>query len=134
VQVLRELGYRAHAHIVPQESYFKTHWSAAQMACIAVFDPEPADFFGIFGCSSPGDNGWFCDRRLDADVQRARTLERTDPRAASVRLAKLDREVTDRAILLPLVNPHFYDFVSARVKSYVDDPQFGLFVDRASLR
>jgi hypothetical protein len=48
-------------------------------------------------------------------------------------LTKLDREVTDRAIFLPIVNQHFYDFVSARVKNYVRDPQFGLFVDRAAL-
>jgi DNA-binding SARP family transcriptional activator/ABC-type transport system substrate-binding protein len=133
-RVLRELGYRAQAHIVPQSSYFKTHWSAVQMACIGAEDFQPADFFGIFDCSSPSDNHWFCDPRLDADVQRARTLEGTDPRAAGALLTKLDREVTDRAIFLPLVNQHFYDFVSARVKNYVADPQFGLFVDRASLR
>jgi peptide/nickel transport system substrate-binding protein len=133
-RVLRELGYRAEAHIVPQGSYFKTNWSAAQMACIGAEDFQPADFFGIFGCSSPSDNHWFCDRRLDAEVQRGRMFEGTDPRAASALFTKLDREVTDRAIFLPLVNPHFYDFVSARVKNYVDDPQFGLFVDRASLR
>jgi DNA-binding SARP family transcriptional activator/ABC-type transport system substrate-binding protein len=133
-RVLHELGYRAEAHIVPQSSYFKTHWSAVQMACISAEDFQPADFFSIFGCSSPGDNGWFCDPRLDAEVQRARTLEATDPRAASALFTRLDREVTDRAIFLPIVNQHFYDFVSARVKNYVGDPQFGLFVDRASLR
>jgi hypothetical protein len=50
-------------------------------------------------------------------------------------LTKLDREVTDRAITLPLVSLHFYDFVSARVKSPPpEDPQFGLVVDQASLR
>ena len=85
-------------------------------------------------CSSPQDNGWFCDPRLDADVQRARTLEETDPRAANALLTKLDREATDRAIALPLVNQHFYDFVSASVKNYVEDPKYGLVVDQAPLR
>jgi DNA-binding SARP family transcriptional activator/ABC-type transport system substrate-binding protein len=134
VRVLRELGYRAQAHIVPQTSYFETHWNAVQMACIGEEDFQPADFFGTFRCSSLGDNGWFCDPRLDADVQRARTLEETDPRAANALLTKLDREATDRAIALPLVNQHFYDFVSASVKNYVEDPKYGLVVDQAPLR
>jgi hypothetical protein len=66
--------------------------------------------------------------------RRARTLERTDRHAANALLTKLDREATDRAIFLPLVNLHFYDFVSARVKHYVKDAMFGLIVDQASLR
>jgi ABC-type transport system substrate-binding protein/DNA-binding SARP family transcriptional activator len=132
VRVLRELGYRAQAHIVPHGS--PVDWSTVQIGCVAAFDPEPADFFTIFGCGGVSNNKWFCDPRLDAQVLRARALERTDPRAANALLTKLDREVTDRAIFLPLVNPHFYDFVSARVKNYVADPQFGLVVDQASLR
>jgi peptide/nickel transport system substrate-binding protein len=133
-RLLRDLGYRTQAHIVPQSSYFRTHWSAVQIACIGVEDVESAGFFSMFRCSSPGDNGWFCDPRLDTDVQRARTLEGTDPRAANALFRTLDREVTDRAVFLPLVNQHFYDFVSARVRNWVDDPQFGLVVDQVSLR
>jgi hypothetical protein len=107
---------------------------AVQIGCFSGEDGPPADFFGNVGCSSPGDNGWFCGRRFDADVRRARMLEATDPVAAIALLTKLDREATDRAIVIPLVNPHFYDFVSARVKNYVADPQLGLLVDQASLR
>jgi DNA-binding SARP family transcriptional activator/ABC-type transport system substrate-binding protein len=132
-RVLRGLGYRAQAHTVPPDKVHKFNWSAAQIGCIAAFDPEPADFFTIFRCGSVSNNKWFCDPRLDADVQRARALERTDARAANALLTKLDREVTDRAIFLPLVNPHFYDFVSARVKNPPEDPLFGLIVDQAAL-
>jgi DNA-binding SARP family transcriptional activator/ABC-type transport system substrate-binding protein len=134
VRVLRELGYRAQAHFVPRDSLSEVDWKAVQMGCTAALDQEPADFFSNFGCGSVANNEWFCDRRFDADVLRARMLEGTDPRAANALLKKLDREVTDRAIFLPIVNPHFYDFVSARVKNYVGDPQFGLVVDQASLR
>jgi peptide/nickel transport system substrate-binding protein len=134
-RVLRELGYRVQVHIVPPRRIHLVDWSKAQLGCTSAEDPEPADFFGNqFGCSSPADNHWFCDRRLDTDVQRGRALERTNPRAANTLWTKLDREVTDRAIFLPLVNLHFYDFVSARVKNYVADPMFGLVVDQASLR
>jgi hypothetical protein len=74
------------------------------------------------------------DPHLDAEVQRARMLEGTNPRAAETLLTELDREVTDRAIVVPLVNQHFYDFVSARLKTHPVDPQFGLIVDQASPR
>jgi peptide/nickel transport system substrate-binding protein len=132
LRVLRGLGYRVGAHFVPRGSH--VDWKAVQIGCYGGEDFQPADFVGTFGCNSPANNYGFCDRRFDAEVQRARSLEGTDPRAASVLLAKLDREATDRAIFLPLVNQHFYDFVSTRVKSWVDDPQFGLVVDQASLR
>jgi peptide/nickel transport system substrate-binding protein len=133
-RVLRELGYRAQAHTVPPAKINQVDWNHVQIGCIGAFDPEPTDFFGIFACCSVSNNKWFCDRRLDADVLRARALEKTDPPAAHALLAKLDRLVTDRAIFLPLVNPHFYDFVSARLKNYVADPRFGLVVDQAALR
>jgi YVTN family beta-propeller protein len=130
-RVLRELGYRVQTHIVGDDS--KVSWSKVQIGCGGGEDFQPADFLAHVGCRS-ADHAWFCDKRLDADVQRARALEETDARGAAALLAKLDREVTDRAILLPLVNQHFYDFVSARVKNVVEDPQFGLVVDQASLR
>jgi peptide/nickel transport system substrate-binding protein len=128
-RLLRELGYRAQAHIVPDGTF--VDMSAVQIGCIGVEDIESANFFGIFGCSN---NDWYCDRRFDADVQRAQTLEQRDPRAANALWTKLDREATNRAIALPLVNPHFYDFVSARVKNSPEDPRFGLIVDQTSLR
>ena len=131
-RLLRELGYRAQAHIVPDGTPVDT--SAAQIGCTGVEDIKAANFLGNFGCSSQANNDWFCDRRLDADVQRAQTLEQRDPRAANALWTKLDREATNRAIALPLVTPHFYDFVSARVKNTPEDPRFGLIVDQASLR
>jgi DNA-binding SARP family transcriptional activator/ABC-type transport system substrate-binding protein len=131
-RLLRELGYRAEAHIIPPLKIHKVDWSAVQIGCNSSADFQPADFLGNLGCNA---GPWFCDRRFDADVQRARTLERTNPHAANELLTKLDREATDRAIALPLVNLHFYDFVSARVKSPPpEDPAFGLVVDQASLR
>jgi ABC-type transport system substrate-binding protein/DNA-binding SARP family transcriptional activator len=132
VQVLRELGYRAQAHFVSLSP--KIRFSALQMACTGEEDFQPTDLFGSFGCSSTSDNQWFCDPRFDAEVQRAQALAESDPRAEEALLTKLDRELTDRAVFVPLVNRHFYDFVSARVKNYVKDPQFGLVVDQASLR
>jgi hypothetical protein len=95
--------------MVPPNKVHEFHWSGrgVQAACTSGEDPEPADFFGQFGCGSSANNEWFCDRRFDADLRRARMLERTDRRAANALFTKLDREATDRAIFLPLVNLHF---------------------------
>jgi len=99
-RLLRELGYRAQAHIIPGGT--PVNMSAVQIGCIGVEDIESANFLGIFDCSSQANNDWFCDRRLDADVQRAQTLEQRDPRAANALWTKLDHEATNRAIALPL--------------------------------
>jgi peptide/nickel transport system substrate-binding protein len=131
-RLLRELGYRAQAHIVPSGIPVET--SAVQIGCTGFQDIETANFLGIFGCSSQANNDWYCDRRFDAEVIRAQTLEQPDPHAANALWTKLDREVTNRAIALPLVNQHFYEIVSARVKNTLEDPRLGLFVDQASLR
>lgn len=130
-RLLRQLGYRAQARIVPPAKIHKVDWSVVQIGCISSSDLQPADFFGNLGC---GAGVWVCDRRFDARVEHARALEQTNALLANKLLAELDREATDRALALPLVNLHFYDFVSKRLKSWADDPQFGLVVDQASLR
>jgi peptide/nickel transport system substrate-binding protein len=131
-RLLRELGYRAQAHFVPRYTSFNT--SAVQIGCMGDLDIESYHFLSVFGCSSQANNYWYCNRRFDADVQRAQTLEQTDPQAANTLWTKLDREATNLAIALPLVNQHVYDFVSARVKNAVEDPSLGLTVDQSSLR
>jgi peptide/nickel transport system substrate-binding protein len=131
-RLLRELGYRAEAHIVPDGT--PVDMSAAQIGCIGYQDIKPANFLAIFGCSSQANNDWSCDRRFDAELLRAKTLEQPDPHTASALFTKLDREATNLAIALPLVNQHLYDFVSARVKNTPEDPTFGLIVDQTSLR
>ena len=49
-------------------------------------------------------------------------------------LAKIDRQIVDRALAVPLVNLHLIDFVSARVHGYVANPILGLIADQVSLR
>jgi hypothetical protein len=47
---------------------------------------------------------------------------------------KIDRNVVDRALSVPLVNPHFVDFFSKRVRNYQADAALGLIADQLSLR
>ena len=139
-QVLRELGYRAQLRILPHGYYDKASpatWHRIQIASISALDTNPLDFFAnYFGCHAAYGygHGWFCDPRLDREVQRAGTLYPINPTAARLLAAKIDREIVDRALAVPLVNPHFGDFVSARVHDYRAHPILGLIVDQVSLR
>jgi DNA-binding SARP family transcriptional activator/ABC-type transport system substrate-binding protein len=135
-RVLRELGYRAEARLVPDSYYRKASahtWHVMQMVTLSEQDSYPGSFFSYLSCGRE-DQGWFCDLRLDDKVIRAGTLDTTDRRAANLLWTKVDHEIVDRALALPLVNQHTGDFVSKRVRGYDADPLLGLIVDQVSLR
>jgi YVTN family beta-propeller protein len=139
-QVLRELGYRAQVRIPPPGYYDKASaatWYRIQIAPSSGEDTNPIDFFANdFGCAAPYayGHGWFCDPRLDREVERAVALYATDKTAARLLATKIDREIVDRALAVPLVNLHLVDFVSARVHGYVANPILGLIADQVSVR
>jgi YVTN family beta-propeller protein len=138
VNVLRRLGYRAQARLLPS-SYFAhappSLFQTMQVALPGWAAPTPFDFFGIWAlCSAEQNHHWICDPRLDHAIRDADTLEATDTRAASTLWTKIDHELVDRAVWVPLVNPHWIDFVSRRVHNYQADPNLGLIADQASLR
>jgi peptide/nickel transport system substrate-binding protein len=136
-RVLRELGYRAQARILPLGYYIKASpaaWGRMQIDSIGALDTIPLHFFdGYFGCTGPA-HYWYCDWRFDDAVKQAHQLETTNPQAARLLWTKIDREAVDRAFAVPLVNGHLFDFFSARVKDYVFDPILGLIADQVSLR
>jgi peptide/nickel transport system substrate-binding protein len=138
-QVLGELGYRAQLRIHPLGYYIKAPlatWHRIQIASNSGSDTTPITFFAHFGCPTPYGNGhdWYCDPRLDQQVQRAIALYGTNKTAARLLAAKVDREIVDRALAVPLVNLHLFDFFSARVHGYVANPIVGLIADQVSLR
>jgi hypothetical protein len=78
---------------------------------------------------------WFCDPPArPRGPTRAGALSPTNATAARLLATRIDREIVDRALAVPLVNPHFGDFVSARVRDYRAHPIPGLIVDQVSLR
>jgi peptide/nickel transport system substrate-binding protein len=137
-QVLRELGYRVQLRIYPVDYYVKASpatWRRIQIGTISASDVTPITFFAnFFGCTGPGDHGWFCDPRLDHEVQHAHDLYATDKTAARLLATKIDREIVDRALAVPLVNLHLFEFFSAHVHGYVANPIVGLIADQVSLR
>jgi ABC-type transport system substrate-binding protein len=137
-QVLRRLGYRVRTRFV-SHSYFASPppgiFEQVQLIPSSWLDTSAQNFLVPWvTCSGAFDHGWYCDRALDRKIDRARALEATDPRKAARLSASIDRELVDRAALVPLVNPRLLELVSQRVRNYQFHPYWGLLADQMWLR
>lgn len=65
---------------------------------------------------------------------RARVLEGTDPRAAALAWQRIDREVADLALWLPVFNLRMIDFVSTHLRNYQFHPYWGFLASQAWLQ
>ena len=75
-----------------------------------------------------------CDPAFDPRIERAQALQAVDPERAAVEWAKLDRYVTDRAVLLPTVSFRETDVLSPRVGNYQYHVLWGPLVDQLWVR
>ena len=136
-RVLRTLGYRTRVR-------FGTH-AALDRAPARVFEAIQVipvgwaaisawDFFATWlSCEGSGDHSWFCDPRLDREMREARSLESTRPRAGARVWQRVDREIVDRAALVPLVNPRVIAFTSRRLRNFQQHAYLNLIADQAWL-
>jgi YVTN family beta-propeller protein len=141
VQTLRGLGYRTSVRRLPQSTYFSsssllfTGASRFEAAVAGWFPdyPAPSDFMiGNLACSNT--NGFSCDPVLDRKLRATARLQSRSPRAANEAWARLERQVIDRAIIVPVVTPKAADFVSKRVGNYQRHPIFGMLISQAWVR
>ena len=136
-RVLRALGYRTRLRFVPH--------AALAGAPARVFEPIQVlpvgwaainawDFIATWlSCASDGDHGWFCVPRLDRAMRDARSLESTNPRAGALLWQRVDREIVDRAALVPLVNPRVIAFTSRRLRNFQQHAYLSLIADQVWL-
>jgi peptide/nickel transport system substrate-binding protein len=128
VPVLRSIGYKARAQYVPHTPGNLT-WRPDRQAGVQGWGgdyPSANNIFLAFLCSSyttdpKKSNGNFagiCDRHLDAQVARARSLETNNPAAAAGAWHSADRMLTDAAPWLPMKVFVSTDFVGRRVGNY----------------
>jgi YVTN family beta-propeller protein len=97
--------------------------------------PAASDFIQpLFMCRLEYNFGQLCDRVLERRIGRAVKLEQTDPAAANRLWAALDREITDKALWLPLYNVYGADLVSKRVGNYQYNPQRGALLSQLWVR
>jgi peptide/nickel transport system substrate-binding protein len=127
IPVLRSIGYKARVEYVPHDG--RPTWRPGRQAGVQGFGagdfPSTDNVFLAFLCSSittnPKTNGNYaglCDRRLDAQVARAVSLETSNPAAAAGAWNRADRMLTDEAPWLPMKVFLSTDFVSRRVGNY----------------
>jgi peptide/nickel transport system substrate-binding protein len=149
VSVLRQLGYRASLRVITNDhAYVRRLYDSRQHTQIGDFSwyqdyPAPPDFIGpLLSCrsflpDSPQGNlnaAEFCDRQIDAQVNRARTLPTRRPNAAGSLWARIDHELVDQAPWVPLYNPRALVLLSARVGNYQFHPYWTLLIDQLWVR
>jgi YVTN family beta-propeller protein len=133
VRLLHSLGYRASVRLERpstkprQEQVGFVGWGADY--------PSPWDFLTPLSCGI-ADNGWaqFCDPSIDRQKETARAMEATNPQAANLLWARIDRRIVDDAPWLPLVTPKKVDFLSNRVGNYQYSPQWTMLIDQLWVR
>jgi ABC-type transport system substrate-binding protein/class 3 adenylate cyclase len=140
-RTLRALGYRTTLKIFADPGkYFETigrPQSRLQIGFNGWLEdyPEPADFLHVaIGCGSLFDASHFCDPNVDQAVQQALKLQTSNPGAASLQWARVDRMVTDSAPWIAAFNKRDQDFVSARVGNYQRSPQWGMLIGQLWVR
>jgi YVTN family beta-propeller protein len=145
--VLRQLGYRAKVAVLPIQRLLayagdsRNHVQVVPGGWSADY-PSPSNFIGKLACRffTPGDPerttdlSEHCDPAFDRRVERAQALQTVDPAGAAVEWAKLDRYVTDRALVLPTVSFRETDVLSPRVGNYQYHLLWGPLVDQLWVR
>jgi peptide/nickel transport system substrate-binding protein len=148
VSVLRQLGYRVSMVSPSLNEFFQVINDSRRRAQVTDGSwypdyPTASDFFDqFFRCSDwkladPGatrNGSFFCAPGIDRQMDLADNEEVTDPAQAAVTWAVVDREVTDAAPWVVLVNLTNVDFLSSRVTNYQYNPAVGVLLDQLVIR
>ena len=148
VKVLHSLGYRVTLKPVRGDAYWGRVGDSRNRAQIGFYGaaasyPSPATFLvGLFSCAAflPGsfDNNnvsEFCDPSIDRQMRKAEAEQQSDPAGARALWQRVDREVTDAALWVPLIATKDVNFLSKRVGNYQFSPDgMGLLIDQLWVR
>ena len=102
-------------------------WAADYPAASNFIEP-------LFSCGLPDNRAHFCERALDRKIRRALKLQQTDLAGANRLWTELDREITDKALWVPLYNVYEADLVSKRVGNYQYNPRWGALLSQLWVR
>jgi len=140
-QLLDSLGFRARLRLFSGDisKYFGAvnrpggSWQLAGATWGADY-PAASTFVNVLSCSSTYNWGRFCDRAIDAKIGRALRLQERDPASANKAWAAIDRELTDRAVWVPLFTPYGGNVLSKRVGNYQHHPLWGALLGQIWVR
>jgi peptide/nickel transport system substrate-binding protein len=135
--VLNTLGFKATTKVISaniQFTYIQNTKNNVQISISQWYQDYPAasDFINVLlGCGSfhPGSDAsinisGFCDKTIDAQIQKNLVTAVTDPAAAAAEWAVLDHALTDQAPWLTIFTPKQLDFVSKRLGNFTFSDQF----------
>jgi peptide/nickel transport system substrate-binding protein len=142
--VLNEIGFKATEKAISGNIAFTYPQNTKNHVQINVQQwyqdyPAASDFLHIlFGCESfhPGSDSsinmaGFCNKPINAEMNKALKQEETNFPKANAMWAKIDRQVTDQAPMATMFTPKHLDFVSKRVGNFVFSKQFYWLVDQS---
>ena len=137
--VLRSLGYRAYVHLQRLGSITpgarRHHQMSTDGDWLPTY-PAPSSYLPpFFSCDGGLGNGYACNPALDTLMERAQSLQLSDPRQAAALWTRVDHRATDLAYWVPTVTDRVVELVSKRVRNYQFQPAWGSFIaDQAWLR
>lgn len=137
VRTLRLLGYRVSVRTVKDVNAYFTHIFGVDRADAigsgwAADYPTPSNFMvGNLACVQ---HKMVCDPALDRRMRELTALQARDPQRANEEWTRLDEQVTDRALVIPVASPKSVDFVSKRVGNFEHHPVYGMLIDQLWLR
>ena len=142
--LLNQIGYKATLKVLSNNiefNYIQNTKNKVQISVTQWYQDYPAasDFLNVlWGCGSfhPGSDtsiniSGFCDKAIQAQMDKAEALGATDSPAANKLWAQIDKKVTDAAPTAVLFNPKNIDFVSKRVGNFTFSAQYYFLVDQA---
>jgi DNA-binding SARP family transcriptional activator/ABC-type transport system substrate-binding protein len=140
VRVLRELGYRPHVRVLSSQQADRA--SVAVRATVDLMPvafgpdyPSAAEAYSLFlACGGAYNWRWFCDRKLDAEAQQAEAVRLTNPKRSAALWARLDGQLVNRAVWVPLTSQRIIDIVSRRLHNYDFSPIYHFLPAQASFR
>jgi peptide/nickel transport system substrate-binding protein len=143
VSVLKNLGYKARFRFAPDPYSVedKLHLQAGFYVWAPDFAAPSGFFVATLTCgaynpvnSQNANTAELCDPVIDREIVHARSLQTSDPEAASGLWAKIDRDAVDKAPWVPFANGVTLEVTSTRVHNYQYNPQLGTLLDQLWVR
>jgi peptide/nickel transport system substrate-binding protein len=142
---LDSIGYKASTQLLTaaaqypfvQNSANSSKWNVAWSAWYQDY-PAPSDFLNVLlGCGTIHKNSdaspniaAFCDPTIETQINKAESVEATDPTEAASLWTQVDHEDTQQAPWVDLYNPKQIDFLSKNVNGYEWNPQWYILIDQ----
>jgi peptide/nickel transport system substrate-binding protein len=145
VSDLDSIGYKATTQLLSASVQYpfvqnSVNWSKWNVAWSAWYQdyPAPSDFLNVLlGCGHVVKNSdaspniaAYCDPTVQGQINKAESVEATDPAEASALWTEIDHEDTLQAPWVDLYNPKQIDFLSSNVHGYQWNPQWYILIDQ----